>query len=199
MTFPSVERMASLQSTAQYMSSRSSGSCAGSITFPSSKQIPSCHVMERFRRDRSDTVISFLVNVPVLSVKIQVAEPSSSIAAIFRITARLRARRATEIASTVVTTAGIPSGTTAMASEIAVKKACRICEGSNMMIIPKMSTAATPAKIVRRFPNAFNSIFNAVALASCAWSKVEIFPISVCMPVAVTTARPRPNNTTVSR
>ncbi len=67
---------------------------------------------------KTATVISFRVSVPVLSVQITVVEPSVSTAGRRRTRAPMRAIRCIPIASVIVETAGSPSGTAAIASEM---------------------------------------------------------------------------------
>ena len=72
------------------------------------------------------TVISFWVRVPVLSEQTTVAEPRVSTAGSLRMRAWRRTMRCMPRARQMVTTAGRPSGTAAMARLTAVMKSSTI-------------------------------------------------------------------------
>ena len=144
----------------------------------------------------SVTVILFCVRVPVLSVHITCVQPSVSTAVSFRTMAFCAAMRETPMESTIVTTAASPSGIAATASDTATMKV-------SISVLPFISgavirsTANTITHIAKtanvstllsceslRCSGVFSSAASVIALA--------IRPISVFIPVAVTTATPRP-------
>ncbi len=132
-------------------------------------------------------VIWFWVRVPVLSEQITDALPSVSTAGNFLIMAFFRTMRCTPMASTMVTMAGNPSG---------------IAETANATAIINISITFMPysnpiAKITPHIPRARNPIYlpnianlccRGVWVSPSVSNRSAILPISVFIPVAVTTA-----------
>ena len=146
----------------------------------------------------STTVILFWVRVPVLSEQIICVHPSVSTAVSFRIMAFLFDMFVTPIESTIVTTAASPSGIAATARETATIKVLRIVSP----LIPalrrptaKITTQIPITRTVSILLSWFSLSWRGVA-SSFAWERAfAIFPISVFIPVPVTTAFPRPYTT----
>ena len=142
------------------------------------------------------TLISFLVRVPVLSDAMTLAEPSVSTAAKRRTIAWRRAMRWTPMASTAVTTAGKPSGTAATASatprmSTSMSAASpRTCSTSTIIAI--ITTAMPTTTRPSRLPVLSSSSWSGVGSSTVSWSRPAMRPISVPIPVAVTTAMPWP-------
>ena len=89
-----------------------------------------------------------VVSVPVLSVQITVAQPRVSTAGNLRTRTCRAAMRCTPTASAIVTTAGSPSGTAAMASETAAMNTSISGQPRNN---PATATTATmPPQIYNR-------------------------------------------------
>jgi hypothetical protein len=142
------------------------------------------------------TVISFFVSVPVLSEAITFAEPSVSTAARWRTMAFRFAIRCTPSESTVVTTAGKPSGTAATASATPKMSTSNIAEkprtSSMRRMVAIITTAITTTMMPSNVPTRSSSFCNGVVSVGAACSIPAMRPIWVCIPVAVTTAFPRP-------
>ena len=136
------------------------------------------------------------VRVPVLSVQITVTEPRASTAGRRRIRAARCTIRWVPIARVTVITAGRPSGTIATAIDRATSS-----RSSRRWPIsqPSSTTTATRARAEPTSTLARPSSLSCSGVVSphavlIIWA---IRPSSVCMPVAVTTARPRPRTTSV--
>ena len=147
----------------------------------------------------STTVILFCVSVPVLSEHITCAQPSVSTAVRRRMTALRLDMLVTPMESTTVTTAASPSGMAATARLTATMKVdsttskwksparIRLNANTNTQM-PSTSQVSTRLSCA--------SFFCKGVWPSWAFSRaVAILPISVCMPVCVTTACPRPYTT----
>ena len=137
------------------------------------------------------TVIRFSVRVPVLSEHITVAQPRVSTAGSLLINAFLCTIRRTPIAKAIVTTAGSPSGTAATAKLIPPKSICTT--GSPL----KMPIRATIAHIIRQKVTIISPSFSSLFCKGVSWVPADtiisaILPISVSIPVAITTAFPLP-------
>ena len=144
----------------------------------------------------SRAVILFRVRVPVLSEQIAEVDPSVSTAGRRFTIAFLRAISRVPIDSSAVTTAGRPVGMAATARATPVMK--RVSKDSPRISPSRMTnTSAMPAMtamILERSSSCFCSgVLSVVVLAS----RSAMCPISVSMPVAVTTISPRPRVTEV--
>ena len=146
-------------------------------------------------------VISDRVSVPVLSLQMTEAEPSVSTEDSFLTMALSADRRCTPTASTTDSTAGKPSGTAATASDTpnssTVISPCSVCTSpsNNSVAITSSATAITPMPSMR--PSRATSFCSGVSSSCVLLSRWAIWPISVRMPVAVTSARPLPPATAV--
>jgi hypothetical protein len=142
------------------------------------------------------TVISFRVSVPVLSEAMISAEPSVSTAARWRMMAFRRAMRCTPRESTAVTTAGSPSGTAATASatpRMSTSKIARALRTSSIRrIVATITTAIATTIRPSNRPTRSSSRCSGVVSSGACFSMPAMRPISVRIPVPVTTARPRP-------
>ena len=132
------------------------------------------------------TVILFSVSVPVLSEQITLALPSVSTAGIRRMMLFLAAIRRTPTASTIVTTAGRPSGMAATARLIERRNMSSggVCSSSPMRKIMAQITSA-PAPSQR--PVCAKRFCSGVFGGSCEAISPAIRPTCVRMPVSVTT------------
>ena len=142
------------------------------------------------------TVMRFCVSVPVLSVQMICAQPSVSTAVSRRMTALRRLMFVTPIDSTIVTTAASPSGMAATARLTAMRN---VSSTTRPLIVPARSTptANTIAQMpstshVRMRLSCDRRSCSGVLFSFVCVSASAICPICVCMPVPVTTARPRP-------
>ena len=143
------------------------------------------------------TVISFLVSVPVLSEAMTLAEPSVSTAARWRTMALRFAMRCTPRARTAVTTAGKPSGHRRDRQRHAQdqhveerRKAAHVLDENDRGDHHHGDDDDDDAEASFRRDRA---PFAAAWFPSGAsFSIPAMRPISVCIPVAVTTALPRP-------
>jgi hypothetical protein len=110
--------------------------------------------------------------------------------------ARFRAMRCTPSARTTERTAGSPSGTAATARETPISSTETRSEASSTLAVTRMEPTTTAAMRTTATPSALPmrsiSRWSGVRSASVVPSRRAILPISVAMPVAVTTARPRP-------
>ncbi len=142
------------------------------------------------------TVISLRVRVPVLSEAMTVAEPSVSTAARWRTMALRAAIRCTPSDRTAVTTAGRPSGTAATASATprisTSKTAANPCTSSTSRMVAIITTAMATTMIPNTLPTLSSWSCSGVRSSRSCPRRSAIRPISVCMPVAVTTPRPCP-------
>ena len=129
----------------------------------------------------------FWVSVPVLSEQMTDALPSVSTAGRRRMMAFFFTMRCTPMDSTTVTMAGRPSGIAETASETAVMK---ISMTGMPSITPttKMIAQAASAMTPRYLPSCASRFWRGVCVSSSLSSRSAILPISVSMPVAVTTA-----------
>ena len=129
-------------------------------------------------------VMRFWVRVPVLSEQITDALPRVSTAGSLRIMAFLLTMRCTPMESTIVTMAGSPSGMAETARETAVIK---ISRAGMPLDTPttKMTAQAASARMPRYFPSCESFCWSGVCVSSSPSNRFAIFPISVCMPVAV--------------
>ena len=142
------------------------------------------------------TSMRFWVRVPVLSEQTTWAQPRVSTAVRRRMTAPWRLMRVTPMLSTMVTTAASPSGTAATARLTATMKlestVARSVLPARHRSKPKMNTqmASTSALSERLRAASFNC--RGVLPWDVAASTPAMRPISVSMPVAVTSSLPRP-------
>ena len=141
-------------------------------------------------------VISARVSVPVLSVQITEAAPSVSTDDRFLTMALCFAMRCTPMASTTDRIAGKPSGTAATASDTpssstaTTSAAVRMSEISRIVATTTVAITTTAMPSMR--PMRATSMPSGVGASMVASSMPAMAPTSVCMPVAVTTARPVP-------
>jgi hypothetical protein len=164
----------------------SSSCCRAEVCAPSFPTVPRSSV----------TVMRFCVSVPVLSVQITLALPSVSTAIICRTIARRSAMWRIPTASTIVTTAGSPSGIAATARETAVKN---ISSGGVPCTRPitKITAHSSSAPVPSTFPVTSSFFCRGVCGLSCMVSIRAICPTWVCMPVATTMPCPWPALTVV--
>ena len=105
----------------------------------------------------------------------------------------------TPILSTTVTTAARPSGMAATARDTAIIKECittsRVNSPARRSCTPKISTQITSTSLVRMPESWVSLICKGVWPSWALASASAILPISVSMPVWVTTMRPRPYTT----
>ena len=146
-------------------------------------------------------VISFLVSVPVLSEQTTEAEPRVSTDDSRLTIARRRAMRCTPSASTTDRTAGRPSGTAATASDTPTSRTETRSDVVSTSAVRRIAATTTTAITITASPSARpmrdTSRCNGVLSCCVRPSRSATLPISVAMPVAVTTARPRPRVTAV--
>jgi hypothetical protein len=139
------------------------------------------------------TVISDLVSVPVLSEAMTEAEPSVSTEDSFLTMAPCLAIRCTPSASTTDKIAGSPSGTAATASETPSSKmviaslAVRTSEMTNTVTTTTTAMMRTAMPSIR--PIRPTSVCSGVGSSWVASNMSAMEPISVAIPVAVTTRR----------
>ena len=151
------------------------------------------------------TVILFWVSVPVLSVQMIWVQPRVSTAVSLRISAWCFAMSVTPMDSTMVTTAGRPSGIAATASAMAATRLLTALApsifhengASDKMTDCTQPTAKTTTQMpmtsfVRKAESWAMRRCSGVCSFSAMLSAPAILPISVSMPVAVTTPVPRP-------
>ena len=143
-----------------------------------------------------ETIISFIVRVPVLSVLIALVAPSVSTSVRFLTTARASASCLAPRESRPDTKAGIPVGMAEIA--IAVPSSTRSSK-SRPRIRPTttMKATAVQAMTPRTFVSESSSFCRGDRTRDTEVSIVAIRPISVSMPVAVTTIAPVPRVTEV--
>lgn len=131
----------------------------------------------------------FCVSVPVLSEQMTEAEPRVSTAGRRLMMAFFLTMRVTPMDSTIVTTAGSPSGMAETASETAVMnrsiRASSPCVASPMM---KTIAHAASATMPRYLPSCASFCCSGVLTSFSPAKRPAILPISVFMPVPVTTA-----------
>ena len=139
------------------------------------------------------TVILFCVRVPVLSEQMILVQPRVSTAVSFRMIAWFLLIRVTPMESSTVTTALNPSGIAATARETAIIKV------SSTALPPLRTrfTTNTNAQITRIIALSFREsslslICRGVSSSFALVRASAIAPISVSMPVPVTTACPLP-------
>ena len=99
-------------------------------------------------------------------------------------------------ASVTVTTAGNPSGMAATASAIESSIAC-VRDSPRQSCIANSNPTNTPATIARRLPSSSSWRCSGLGPSSTLASCSESLPISVSMPMAVTSISPRPRVTIV--
>ena len=104
--------------------------------------------------------------------------------------------RETLNANTIVTIAGKPSGTAATAREIAVINISIMSLFCNTAI-PNSNTHKNTETPLNTFPKSANLFCNGVVSTGAFCIILAIFPISVSMPMAVTTPSPLPYVTLV--
>ena len=164
----------------------STTSLHSAIARPSSAMLPVC----------STTVILFWVRVPVLSEQITCVQPSVSTAVSRRITAPRLLMLVTPMDNTTVTTVASPSGIAATASDTATMKVCSTdCREKSPAATrsnKKINTQIPSTSHDNVLPNWFSLRCKGVCSCSVWASTPAMRPISVSMPVAVTTALPRP-------
>ncbi|OPZ73738.1 MAG: hypothetical protein BWY80_00851 [Firmicutes bacterium ADurb.Bin456] len=126
-----------------------------------------------------------------MSEQITVAAPNVSTAGSFLIIALRRLILVTPRASTMVTTAGNPSGTAATARLMAIMN---ISSRSRPRHNPTKKTKITmiPATIPSMPPSLPSLCCRGVAAGTSSSSRPAIRPNWVCMPVSTTRALPRP-------
>ena len=132
-------------------------------------------------------VIRFWVRVPVLSEQITLALPNVSTAGRRRMMAFFFTIRCTPMESTMVTIAGSPSGMAETARDTAVMKISRaaipfISPTTKMM--PQAASARNPKNRPRRLSFSCRGVWPSPSPSS----RSAMRPISVSIPVAVTTA-----------
>ena len=134
--------------------------------------------------------------VPVLSLQMTVALPRVSTAGSRRTTARAAAIRRTPIASTAVTIAGRPSGMAATARATPNRNMLTSTEAERIPSSITPETATTTQMASTRTPSwrptLASSRWSGVASSVAPWSMEAMPPMAVSMPVATTTAVPRP-------
>ena len=144
----------------------------------------------------STTVMRFCVSVPVLSEQMICAQPSVSTAVRRRMMALRRDMFVTPMDSTIVTTAARPSGMAATASDTAIMNESTIRSmlklSARSSCTAKMTTQMPSTSHVRMRESCESLICSGVCPSSACASASAILPISVCIPVAVMTALPRP-------
>ena len=143
-----------------------------------------------------ETIISFIVSVPVLSVLIALVAPSVSTSVRFLTTARASASCLAPSESRPDTNAGIPVGIAEIA--IAVPRSTRSSKDRpRIRPTTTMKATALHAMIPRTFVSESSSRCSGDRTRDTDVSIVAIRPISVSMPVAVTTIAPVPRVTEV--
>ena len=160
---------------------------------------PSTTLPEAVTTSRS--VISLRVRVPVLSEQITDTEPSVSTEWRSFITALRRASACTPIARTSERMAGSPSGTAATASDTPMRRMSTAPSSVLTWVTRAVVTMTTIAMATTRIPSVVEmraiSRWRGLGSDSVSSSSVAMRPISVRMPVSVTTARPTPRATAV--
>ena len=131
-----------------------------------------------------------------MSEQITVVEPSVSTAESFLRMARFCAMRHMPMDSVTVTTAGRPSGIAATASATAVI-AASVQGRPRAKSSEKMTVTTTPAIAASFFPSVSSCFCSGVSDSTVLAIMPASLPISVAMPVAVTTISARPRVTTV--
>ena len=133
-----------------------------------------------------ETIISFIVRVPVLSVLMALVAPSVSTSVRFFTTAFASASCRAPSDSRPDTNAGMPVGMAEMA--IAVPSRSRSSRSRpRSSPTPTMNATAVQAMIPRTFVSESSSRCSGERVRVTEVSIVAIRPISVSMPVAVTT------------
>ena len=153
----------------------------------------------------STTVMRFCVKVPVLSEQMICVQPKVSTAVSLRMSACRLDMAVTPMDRMMVTTAGRPSGMAATASAMAAMKVFRPAlpssdqekgssERTTASIRPTANTTTQipSTSLVRNRDSSAIFFCSGVCSFSASVSASAILPISVSMPVAVTTAVPRP-------
>ena len=142
------------------------------------------------------TVSSFSVRVPVLSVQITVVSPSVSTDESRRTSARRRAIRCVARASESVTVGRRPSGTIATMTPMAKTK--RSLKPMPSWPATRKNVPPIPIEIsATRWVTLFSSRCSGLGSSRVCCVSSAIRPSSVLIPVAVTTASPRPAATNV--
>ena len=136
-------------------------------------------------------VILFCVSVPVLSEQMTDTQPKLSTELIFLMMACSFAIWDVPIASTIVTILASASGIAATAKATANIKASKIGFPCHTFKPKTMIQIAMIAILSLRLKSS-NVNCNGVFRSFVAFINVAIFPISVCMPMAVTTHLARP-------
>ncbi len=132
-----------------------------------------------------------MVSVPVLSEQMTDVHPSVSTAGSLRIRALRLTIRCTPIASEIVTTAGSASGTAA--TPRAMPKMNISMNGwPRSSPRPTMMATTTSVALASVLPTRSRLSWSGVRPVSTVCSMRAMAPNSVFIPVAVTTARPRP-------
>ncbi len=149
----------------------------------------------------SRIVISFLVRVPVLSEAITETEPRVSTEWRSFMTALRRAMACTPMASTSDRIAGRPSGTAATARETPSSRMSTASWKEETPLTAATTIMTTTAMPMTSTPRVLDiwaiSRCNGEGSSAVSSSSVAMRPISVSMPVPVTTARPTPRATAV--
>jgi hypothetical protein len=146
-------------------------------------------------------VISERVSVPVLSEAMTEAEPRVSTEESFLTMALRAAMRCTPMASTTERMAGSPSGTAATASDTPSSSTSTHSPGVRSSVVRAMLPTTTAEIAITAIPSIRpirrTSFCSGVLSSTVASSMPAIAPISVSIPVAVTSARPLPWATAV--
>jgi hypothetical protein len=144
----------------------------------------------------SRDVILLSVSVPVLSEQIAEVDPRVSTAGSRLTMALRRAISLVPIESSAVTTAGRPVGIAATARVTPVTNSV---SNESPLISPRMTTiaSATPAIAAMIFDRPSSCFCSGVFSVSVLASMLAMWPISVAIPVSVTTSSPRPRVTDV--
>ncbi|OPZ77601.1 MAG: hypothetical protein BWY79_01103 [Actinobacteria bacterium ADurb.Bin444] len=140
---------------------------------------------------RMTTVIRFSVSVPVLSEQMTVTEPSVSTAGRRLMRACRLSMRCAPSESDTVTMAGSPSGTAATAMLTAVRNMMRT-SSPRRRPSAKMTATSTSAATASHLPSWASRFWSGVVSTLAPWIMPAIRPSSVSIPVATTTASPRP-------
>ena len=144
----------------------------------------------------STTVILFWVSVPVLSEQMTWVQPSVSTAVSRRMTAWCLLILVTPMLSTTVTTVASPSGIAATARDTATMNVFSTVsrENSPATIRSKMkiNMQIPSTSLLSVLPSSLSFRCKGVSSCTVCANTPAILPISVSMPVAVTTALPRP-------
>ena len=128
-------------------------------------------------------------------------EPSVSTEESLRTITLRSAMRCVPSDSTMVVIAVRPSGTAATASDTASSRtstrSVSECSSSTRRMVAPIAMAIAITATPSSLPVRSSSFWSGVSTSSASWSDPAILPSSVARPVAVTIARPRPEETAV--